>query len=87
MAFAGFSIEPFDDIANGITVKRSILALRYVTEMRRGEHIVQRTEGMFRRQRFGVEYVYCVPGNLPTMKGIEQRRLIHDLSAGRIYQP
>src|SRR4029077_21144686 len=44
-------VEPLPDIRDGILVERLVKTLRYVADMRRCQYVVQRPEGVRRRQR------------------------------------
>ena len=50
-------VEPLPNIRDGIFVKRLVKTLRDVADMRRCQDVVQRSEGVGRRQRLSVEYV------------------------------
>src|SRR4029077_6527565 len=50
-------VEPLPNIRDGIFVERFLKALRYVTDMGHCQYVVQRPEGMRRRQWLNVEYV------------------------------
>ena len=50
-------VEPLPDIRDGIVVERLVKTVRYVADMRRCQYVVQRPEGVRRRQRLNVEYV------------------------------
>src|SRR5277367_199634 len=80
-------IEPLPDIRNGVLVERLVKTLRYVAYMRRCQHVVQRPEGVRRRQRLSVEYVDRRAGDLLVLQHADQSLLIDDRSARRIDQP
>src|SRR5258708_261414 len=50
-------VEPLPDIRDGILVERLVKTMRYVPDMRCCQYVVQRPEGVRRRQRLNVEYV------------------------------
>src|SRR5713226_4435100 len=50
-------VEPLPNIRNGILVERLVQTMRHVAHMRRCQYVVQRPEGVSRRQRLNVEYV------------------------------
>jgi hypothetical protein len=50
-------VEPLPDIRDGILLERLVKAVRYVADMPRRQYVVQRPEGVRRRQRLNVEYV------------------------------
>src|SRR5258707_15206857 len=56
--------EPLPNIRDGILVERLVKTMRYVAEMRRCQYVVQRPEGVRRRQRLDVEYVDRRAGDL-----------------------
>src|SRR5277367_4776823 len=80
-------IEPRPDIRNGVLVKRLVKTLRYVAEMRRCQYVVQRPEGVERRERLNVEYVDRRSGDLPVPQHADQSLLFDDRPARRIDQP
>src|ERR1700716_4074518 len=49
-------VEPPPNIRDGILVERLVKTMRYVADMRRCQYVVQRPEGVRRRQRLNVEY-------------------------------
>src|SRR6266478_10182557 len=50
-------VEPLPNVRDGILVERLVKTIRYVADMRRCQYVVQRPEGVRRRQRLNVEYV------------------------------
>src|SRR5258707_7805208 len=50
-------VEPLPNIRDGILEERLVKTLRYVADMRRSQHVVQRPERVRRRQRLNVKYV------------------------------
>src|SRR5260370_43705 len=50
-------VEPLPNIRDGILVERIVKIMRYVSDMRRREYVVEGPEGVRRRQRLNVEYV------------------------------
>ena len=50
-------VEPLVNIRDGILVERFVKTMRYVADMRRRQYVVQRPEGVIRRQRLIVEYI------------------------------
>src|SRR6266446_8995429 len=50
-------LEPLPNIRDGILVERLVKTMRYVADVRRCQYVVQRPEGVRRRQRLNVEYV------------------------------
>jgi hypothetical protein len=71
-------VEPLPNIRDGILVKRFIETLRYVAEMRRCQYVVQRPEGVRRRQRLNVEYIDGRAGDLLVLQHADQSLLFHD---------
>src|SRR5258706_10506897 len=57
-------VEPLPNIRDGILVERLVKIMRYVSDMRRREYVVERPEGVRRRQRLNVEYVDRRAGDL-----------------------
>src|SRR5882757_3708736 len=80
-------IEPPPNIRDGILVERLVETARYVADMRRCQHVVQRPERVIRRQRLNVENVDRRPGNLLVLQHADQSLLIDDRPARRIDQP
>src|SRR6202044_2398329 len=81
------SVEPRPDIRDGILVERLVETLRYVADMRRCQYVVQRPEGVRRRQRLNVEYVDRCAGDLLVLQHADQSLLVDDWPARRIDQP
>src|SRR5260370_4324450 len=50
-------VEPLPNIRDGILEERLVKTLRYVADMRRSQHVVQRPERVRRRRRLNVKYV------------------------------
>jgi len=48
-------VEPLANIRDGILVERLVKTLRHVADMRRCQHVVERPEGVRRRQRLNVK--------------------------------
>src|SRR6266567_2921183 len=49
-------VEPLANIRDGILVERLVKTMQYIADMRRCQYVVQRPEGVRRRQRLNVEY-------------------------------
>jgi hypothetical protein len=49
--------EPLPNIQDGILVERLVKTMRHIADMRRCQYVVQRPEGVRRRQPLNVEYV------------------------------
>src|SRR6202048_1361129 len=79
-------IEPLPDIRDGILVERLVKTMRYVADMRRCQYVVQRPEGVRRRQRLNVEYVDRRAGDLLVPQHADQSLLVDDRPARRIDQ-
>src|SRR5580704_14394886 len=71
-------VEPLPDIRDGILVERLVKAMRYVPEMRRCQYIVQRPEGVRRRQRLNVEYVDRGAGDSLVLQHADQSFFFDD---------
>src|SRR5713226_705166 len=80
-------VEPLPDIRDCILVERLVKTMRYVPEMRRCQYVVQRPEGVRRRQRLNVEYVDRSAGDLLVLQHANQSLLFDDRPARRIDQP
>src|SRR5260370_30024750 len=80
-------VEPLPNTRDGILVERLIKTMRYVADMRRCQYVVQRPEGVRRRQRFNIEYVDRRTGDLLVLQRADQSLLFDDRPARRIDQP
>src|SRR6266478_1653964 len=80
-------VEPLPNIRDGILVERLVKTLRYVTDMRRRQYVVQRSKRVIRRQRLNVEYVDRRAGDLLVLQYADQSLLVDDRPARRIDQP
>src|SRR6266478_8438231 len=80
-------VEPLPNIRDGILVECLVKTMRYVADMWRCQYVVQRPEGVRRRQRLDVEYVDRRAGNLLVLQDADQSLLFDDRSARRIDQP
>src|SRR5882757_1803496 len=80
-------VEPLANIRDGILVERLVETARYVADMRRCQHVVQRPKRVIRRQRLNVENVDRRPGNLLVLQHADQSLLFDDRPARRIDQP
>src|SRR6202522_2358773 len=78
-------IELLPDIRNGVLVERLVKTLRYVA--RRCQYVVERPEGVRRRQRLNVEYVDGRAGDLLVLQYADQSLLVHDRATRCIDQP
>src|SRR5260221_5297655 len=80
-------VEPLPNIGDSILVERFVMTLRYVADMRGCQYIVQRPEGVSRRQWLNVKYVDRRAGDLLVLQRADQSLLIDDRPARRIDQP
>src|SRR6202790_1816470 len=80
-------VEPLPNVRNGIPVERLVKTMRYVADMRRCQYVVQRPEGVRRRQRLNLEYVDRRTGDLLVLQHADQGWLFDDRPARRIDQP
>src|SRR5271170_8109891 len=80
-------VEPAPNIRDDIFVKRLVKTLRYVTDMRRRQYVVQRSKRVIRRQRLNVEYIDSRTGDLLVLQHADQSLLFDDRAARRIDQP
>src|SRR5580692_189875 len=79
-------VEPLPNIRDGILVERLVKTMRYVADMRRCQYVVQRPEGVRRRQRLNVKYVDRRGGDLLVLQYTDQSLLFDDRPARRIDQ-
>src|SRR5260370_12524229 len=79
-------VEPLPNIRDGILVERLVMTMRCVADMRRCQYVVQRPEGVIRRQRLNVEYVDRRAGDLLVRQHADQSLLVDDRPARRIDQ-
>src|SRR5882724_2692223 len=80
-------VKPLPNIRDVILVERLVKTMRYVADMRRCQYVVQRPEGVRRRQRLNVEYVDRRAGDLLLLQHADQSLLFDDRPARRIDQP
>src|ERR1700677_3343587 len=80
-------VEPLPNIRDGILVERLVKTVRNVADMRRCQYVVQRPEGVLRRQRLNVEYVDRRAGDLLVLQHVDQSLLFDDRPSRRIDQP
>src|SRR5712675_1610198 len=80
-------VEPLPNIRDGIFVERIVKIMRYVSDMRRREYVVEGPEGVRRRQRLNVEYVDRRAGDLLVLQHADQSLLVDDRPARRVDQP
>src|SRR6267154_438624 len=80
-------VEPFVNIRDGILEEPLVKTVRYVADMRRCQYVVQRPEGVIRRQWLNVEYVDRRAGDLLVLQDADQSLLFDDRPARRIDQP
>src|ERR1700682_6198577 len=71
-------VEPLPNIRDGILVERLVNTMRYVADMRRCQYVIQRPEGVRRRQRLNVEYVDRRAGDLLVLQHANQSLLFDD---------
>src|SRR5207244_5867105 len=74
-------VEPLPNIRDGILVERLVKTMRYVADMRRCQYVVQRSEGVRRRQGLNVEYVDRRAGDLLVLQHADQSLLFDDRPA------
>src|SRR5713226_8789748 len=80
-------LEPLPNIRDGILVERLVKTMRYVADMRRCQYVVQRPQGVRRRQRLNVEYVDRRAGDVLVLQHADQSLLFDDRPSRRIDQP
>src|SRR6266446_10939178 len=80
-------VEPLPNVRDGILVECLVKTMRYIADMRCGQYVVQRPEGVRRRQRLNVEYVDRRTGDLLLLQHADQSLLFYDWPARRIDQP
>src|SRR5579862_4629142 len=71
-------IEPLPNIRDGILVERLVKTVRYIADMRRCQYVVERPEGVRRRQRLNVEYVDRRAGDSLVLQHADQSFLFDD---------
>src|SRR5580704_17759598 len=86
-AWCLMGVEPLPNIRDGILVERLVKTVRYVADMRRCQYVVQRPEGVRRRQRRNVEYVDRRPDDFLVLQHADQSLLFDDRPARRIDEP
>src|ERR1700692_3609290 len=86
-AWCLMGVEPLPNIRDGVLVERLVKTVRYVADMRRCQYVVQRPEGVRRRQRLNVECVDRCAGDLLVVQRADQSSLFDDRPARRIDQP
>src|SRR6202158_4792690 len=85
--FVLMGVEPLPNIRDGILVERLVKTVRYVADMRRCQYVVQRPEGVRRRQRLNVEHVDGRASDLLVLQHADQSLLLDDRPERRIDQP
>src|SRR5882672_1790558 len=85
--FLALGVEPLPNVRDGILVERLVKTMRDIADMRCCQYVVQRPEGVRRRQRLNVEYVDRRAGDLLVLQHADQSLLFHDRRARRIDQP
>src|SRR6266446_6538670 len=80
-------VEPLANIRDGILVEGFVKTMRHVGDMRGCEHVVQRPEGVRRRQRLNVEYVDRRASDSLVLQRADQSLLVDDWAARGIDQP
>src|ERR1700682_6267208 len=80
-------VEPLANVRDGILVERLVKIMRYVSDMRRREYVVEGPERVRRRQRLNGEYVDRRAGDLLVLQHADQSLLFDDRPARRINQP
>src|ERR1700674_3641957 len=85
--FVLMGVEPLPNIRDGILVERLVKTMRYIADMRGCQYVVQRPEGVRRRQRLNVEYVDGRAGDSLVLQNADQSLLFDDRPARRIDQP
>src|SRR5258708_37126843 len=81
------TIQPGNNVFNGVAIEGSIEILRHIADVWRREHIVERPVGVLYRQRLNVEDVYGGAGNPMFSQGGDQGAFVDDRAARRIDQP
>jgi PAP2 superfamily len=75
------SSKPAGDLAGRLAVEGAVDPLGDVTDMRGGDHRVQRAQWMPGRQRLGVEDVEAGPGKPARAHGVDESHLVDDRAA------
>src|SRR5216683_5458864 len=80
-------VEPLPNIRDGILVERLVKIVRYVADMWRCKYVVQRPEGVRRRQRLNLEHVDRRAGDSLVLQRADQGWLFDDRPARCVDQP
>ena len=80
------SVEPLPNIRDGMLVERLVKTMRHIADMRRCQDVIQRPEGVRRRQRLNVKYVDRRAADLLVLQHTDQGLLLDDRSARCINQ-
>jgi hypothetical protein len=73
--------EPAADLGGGFSVERAVDPVGDVTDVRRGDHPVQRAQRMPGRQRLGVEDIQTRSGDSLRPQSVDEGRLVDDWAA------
>src|SRR5690348_17556606 len=84
--FVLMGVEPLPDIRDGILVERLVKTVRYVADMRRCQHVVQRPERVIRGQWLNVKYVDRRVSDSLVLQRADQGLLFDNRPARRIDQ-
>jgi PAP2 superfamily len=74
--------QPGGDLGGGLAVEGAVDAVGDVTDVRGGDHGVQRPQWVVGRQRLGVEDVETGPGEPARPQSVDERFLVDDRAAG-----
>jgi PAP2 superfamily len=74
--------QPAGDLGGGLAVKGAVDALGNVTDVRGGDHGVQRPQWVPGRQRLGIEDVETGPGEPARPQSVDESPLVDDRAAG-----
>jgi PAP2 superfamily len=75
-------VQPGGDLGGGFAVEGAVDAVGDVTDVRGGDHGVQRPQWVVGRQRLGVEDVETGPGQPARPQCVDERSLVDDRAAG-----
>jgi hypothetical protein len=73
--------EPAADLAGGLSIEGAVDPVGDVTDVRRGEHAVQRAQRVPSRQRLDVKHIQTCSGESSRSQSVDEGRLIDDLAA------
>jgi PAP2 superfamily len=73
--------QPARDLGGGLAVEHPVDLLSDIADVRRGDHVVQRSQWMPSRQRLGIEHIESGPCDAARPQRVEQSRLVDNRPA------